>query len=136
MHMVIDVVSDIRDADMLVTAKNYFRRKPQKIRDAEDANLPIYVLRSNTPGQVRQLLHDISPAVSPGGMDSIKGAIDEAEQAVEQVKSGEPAIELSPQSSYIRRLQHLVADKYAMSSQSAGKEPNRRVKIYRTGSME
>jgi len=47
------------------------------------------------------------------------------------VKSGEESVELSPQSAYIRRLQHLIAERNALSSQSTGKDPNRRVRIYK-----
>ena len=63
--------------------------------------------------------------------DSLKVALGEAEEAVEQVKSGQEAVELSPQSAYIRRLQHLLAERNNLSSQSSGKDPNRRVRIYK-----
>jgi len=56
-----EIVNQLSDANLLVTSKNYYRRKPQKIRDAEAASLPIYVLKSNTPPQIRQLLNTISP---------------------------------------------------------------------------
>ena len=39
------------------------------------------------------------------------------------------AVELSPQVSYVRRLQHKVAERYNLSSRSRGKEPQRRVEI-------
>ncbi|MCJ7605462.1 MAG: single-stranded DNA-binding protein, partial [Dehalococcoidales bacterium] len=60
-----------------------------------------------------------------------RDAIEEAEQAVGQVGGGEEAVELSPQSSYIRRLQHLIAERNELSSQSQGRDPNRRVKIFK-----
>jgi hypothetical protein len=132
MNMVIDVVENPRDASLFVTSKNYYRRKPQKVRDAEAINLPIYVLKSNTPPQVKQMLHSIQPVVGRERQASFQGALAEAEEAVEQVISGdEGSVELSPKSAYIRRLQHLVAERNALSSQSTGKEPNRRVRIYK-----
>jgi predicted RNA-binding protein Jag len=39
------------------------------------------------------------------------------------------AIELAPQTSYIRRLQHQVAERYNLLSRSRGKEPHRHVEI-------
>ena len=131
MNLSLDIVDNLNDANLFVTSKNYYRRKPQKVRDAETANLPIYVLKSNTPPQIRQMLHNICPVVSPDKTDRFKFALDEAEAAVEQVKDGQEAIELSPQSAYIRRLQHLIAERNALSSQSTGKDPNRRVRILR-----
>jgi stage III sporulation protein SpoIIIAA len=126
-----DIVDSLNDANLLVTSKSHYRRKPQKVRDAETANLPIYVLRSNTPAQFRQLLNTIYPRADSEKADLFKLAIAEAEEAVAQVKGGQEAVELSPQSAYIRRLQHLLAERNALSSQSTGKDPNRRVRIYK-----
>lgn len=132
MNLSLDIVDNLQDANLFITSKNYYRRKPQRVRDAETANLPIYVLKSNTSPQIRQMLHNIYPMVSPDKRDSFQFALAEAEGAVEQVKSGQEAVELSPQSAYIRRLQHLIAERNALSSQSTGKDPNRRVRIYKS----
>ncbi|MBA7479699.1 hypothetical protein ES707_15135 [subsurface metagenome] len=131
MQLSLNIVDNLNEADLFITSKNYYRRKPQKVRDAEAANLPIYVLKSNTPPQIRQLLNDVYPAESTGKADSLTLALGEAESAVSQVKSGQEAVELSPQNAYIRRLQHLIAERNALSSQSLGKDPNRRVRIYK-----
>jgi len=131
MNLSLDIVNNLNDANLFITSKNYYRRKPQKVRDAEMANLPIYVLKSNTPPQIRQMLHNIYPMVSPDKADHFKLALGEAESAIEQVKSGQETVELSPQSAYIRRLQHLIAERNTLSSQSLGKDPGRRVRIYK-----
>ncbi|HLC23804.1 MAG TPA: R3H domain-containing nucleic acid-binding protein, partial [Dehalococcoidia bacterium] len=78
--------------------------------------------------QIRQFLKAIFPREKTG---VVRTALDEAEDAVAQVTDGEKEIELSPQSSYIRRLQHVLAERQGLSSRSEGKEPQRRVKIYR-----
>ncbi|MFC1908694.1 R3H domain-containing nucleic acid-binding protein [Chloroflexota bacterium] len=130
MHLSLEIVDNLNDASLLVTSKNYYRRKPQTVRDAEAARLPIYVLRSNAPSSIRQLLHTIYPSADTGRTDDFKHALGEAEEAVEQVKDGKETVELSPQSAYIRRLQHLIAERNALSSQSTGKDPNRRVRIF------
>ena len=127
----LELVNNLNEASLFVTSKKYFRQKPQKVRDAEAANMPIYVLRSNTPPQIRQLLNAIYPVEIPARESPFKLALEEAEEAVAQVKRGAETVELSPQSAYIRRLQHLIAERNALSSQSTGKEPNRRVRIFR-----
>jgi len=127
----LDIVNNLHDANLFITSKSYYRRKPQKVRDAEAANLPIYVLRSNPPPQIRQLLNTIYPIHSTDRADSINIALSEAQEAVNQVKNGQEGVELSPQSAYIRRLQHLIAERNELSSQSTGKEPGRRVRIYK-----
>jgi stage III sporulation protein SpoIIIAA len=131
MRLSLDIVNSLNDTNLFVTSKSYYRRKPQKVKDAEAANLPIYVLKSNTPAQIRQLLEAISPAEGGGKADRFKVALGEAEEAVTRVKGGQGAVELSPQSAYIRRLQHLIAERNSLSSQSTGKDPNRRVRIYK-----
>jgi hypothetical protein len=132
MQLTLNIVKNLAEARLFVTSKNYYRRKPQKIREAEEARLPIYVLRSNTPHQIRQLLGEIFPAAEGRARaSSIKAALVEAEEAVGQIKEGEESVELSPQSAYIRRLQHLIAERNQILSQSTGKDPNRRVRIYR-----
>ena len=53
----------------------------------------------------------------------------ETEDAVAKViEEGRP-IELPPANSYVRRVQHQIATRYNLESQSSGKEPNRRVRI-------
>ena len=132
LNLSLDIVENLREANLFVTSKNYYRRKPQKVRDAEVANLPIYVLKSNTPPQIKQMLQNIYPLAGPGKRDSFQVALAEAEAAVEQVKNGdEGEVELSPQSAYIRRLQHLIAERNELTSRSEGKDPNRRVRIYK-----
>jgi stage III sporulation protein SpoIIIAA len=131
MHLDIDVVNDLRDATMLVTSKNYYRRRPQKIRDAENADIPVYVLRGNTPQQIRQFLSTIYAVGENEKPSEFQTALVEAEQAVAQVKEGEEAVELSPQGAYIRRLQHLIAQRSDLNSHSTGRDPHRRVRIFK-----
>jgi len=131
MQLTLDIVNNLNDANLFITSKSYYRRKMQKVRDAEAANLPIYVLRSNTPHQVRQLLSELYPSEGVDKTSPLKLALSEAQEAVTKVKNGQEAVELSPQSAYIRRLQHLIAERNKLSSQSTGKEPQRRVRIYK-----
>ncbi|MGD9118129.1 MAG: R3H domain-containing nucleic acid-binding protein [Dehalococcoidia bacterium] len=125
-----EVVANLSEADLFVTSKAYYRRKPPKVCDAEALKLPIYVLRSNTPTQIRQFFDSVYPG-GGGRQNRLKIALSEAEEAVGRVRGGEGSIELSPQSAYIRRLQHLLAQRSQLASQSTGKDPNRRVRIYK-----
>jgi stage III sporulation protein SpoIIIAA len=149
------VVRDPRDADIVLTLKNYFRQRAQPIRDAEARGMPVYVLRSNTGVQMEQLLgtlfptrtHDERPVseISRPELEDVKGkasaaaddpllaAISEAEDAISSVIDGGPPVQLSPQMSRIRQVQHQLAERYALSSRSLGREPHRRVEISRDG---
>jgi stage III sporulation protein SpoIIIAA len=122
----LEFTTDLKKSNLLLTTKNYYRRKPQKIRDAEIAGIPIYAVKSNNLPQLRQCLDTI---YIPQKDNSISSAMGEAEKAVIQVKEGKGPVELSPQNAYIRRLQHLLAERHNLASHSLGKEPQRRVKI-------
>jgi len=134
MQLRLNTVMDLNEATLLVTSKKYFRQKPQRIRDAESKNLPIYVLRGSTPMQMRQLLasvYHVEDTAMIGHDNAAKSALEEAREAVEAIKNGQETVELSPQSAYIRRLQHLVAERNGLPSQSTGKDPNRRVRVFK-----
>jgi stage III sporulation protein SpoIIIAA len=55
------IVADLKQADIFLTTRSYYRRKPQKIRDAEALGIPIYVLRSNNAAQIKQCLDTLYP---------------------------------------------------------------------------
>jgi len=55
------IVADLRQADIFLTTRSYYRRKPQKIRDAEALGIPIYVLKSNNAAQMKHCLDALYP---------------------------------------------------------------------------
>jgi stage III sporulation protein SpoIIIAA len=55
------VIADLKQADIFLTTRSYYRRKAQKIRDAEALGIPIYVLKSNNATQMRQCLDALFP---------------------------------------------------------------------------
>jgi stage III sporulation protein SpoIIIAA len=115
------------EADVVITDRSYYRRKPQALREAESRGVPIYVLKSNTLLQMQQAL--ISLQGNAGRPDPVMDAMTEAEDAINAVMSQDRPMELTPQNAYIRRLQHELAQRFNLSSTSRGKEPQRRVRI-------
>jgi stage III sporulation protein SpoIIIAA len=55
------IVGDLKQADIFLTTRSYYRRKPQTIRDAEALGVPIYVLKSNNAAQMRHCLDALYP---------------------------------------------------------------------------
>ncbi len=130
----IKLLDNLDGADAMLTLRNYFRRKPQVLRDAEAMGVPVYVLKSHAALQIEQGLMAISTA--GGGGTPVLEALREAEEAAHHVLSnGEEGVDLSPRNAYIRRLQHQVAQRYNLQSRSTGKEPQRRVHIYADGAL-
>jgi DNA-binding NarL/FixJ family response regulator len=125
----IRIVSGLREATVFVTCKAYYRRKPQIVRDAELAGIPVYVLKNNTIGEMRQFLDSLYS--NRRRTDDVGVALKETEEAIAQVVNGTESIQLSPRSSYVRRLQHLMAERSNLASRSTGRDPQRRVEIFR-----
>ncbi|MFL5800979.1 MAG: R3H domain-containing nucleic acid-binding protein [Roseiflexaceae bacterium] len=140
LHVSATIVRDMNDATMVMTLKNYYRQGSHRMREAEERGVPIYVLRGNTITQMERQLADIfqiDPAADSqperdGRSTEEYEARLEAEQAVTQVLNGErQTVELTPRGNFIRRLQHQIAERYNVRSESHGREPHRRVKIFR-----
>ncbi|MHB1005168.1 MAG: R3H domain-containing nucleic acid-binding protein [Chloroflexota bacterium] len=125
----IEVTKDLAGADAVMTLRNYYRRKPAPIREAEARGLPVYVLKSNTVLNMQQSLASLLDLDVPP--DDVSEAITEAEDAIETVLNGQSPVEVLPQNAFVRRLQHQLAERYNISSRSRGKEPHRRVQFFR-----
>jgi hypothetical protein len=130
LNVPIQIVDDLNQADVVLTLKNYYRQQPQPIADAERRNIPIYVLRSNTVAQMEQCLVDIFHIPSDP-IDLFSEAMREAQQGIQQVLNGASDFELSPQSAAIRSQQHQLVRAANLVSHSYGREPYRRVRIFR-----
>jgi stage III sporulation protein SpoIIIAA len=128
----ITIEKDFRDAQVVVTLRSHFRKRQRAIVDAENRGTPVYVLRSNTITQMERFLSGLFN-LTPAGprAHNEEEALLQTQNAINTVLNGERWVELSPASSYIRRLQHQMSREANLYSYSYGKEPNRRVRIYR-----
>ena len=129
LHLPVAIVREVKDADVVMTLKNYYRKRPQPISKAEQRGVPIYVLRSNTVTQMESCLADIFELEAEVA-DPFAVAVHETQEAIQKVLSGARVVELSPQKAYIRRQQHQMARDASLISHSRGREPHRRVRIY------
>ncbi|HUY97914.1 MAG TPA: R3H domain-containing nucleic acid-binding protein [Verrucomicrobiae bacterium] len=116
----------VDDADMVLTLKNYYRRKDSPLRAAEAEGVPISVLRSNTVAQIRELLGRLYEVEAPDPTDA---ALREVRAAIERARLGE-VVELAPQNAYVRRLQHQLVEQHDLVARSTGKDPRRRLRVY------
>jgi stage III sporulation protein SpoIIIAA len=117
------------DADVVLTLKALERRQQTKLKQIASDNVPIYSIKTNTTTQIQSALRDF---FNLGSVDNEEVALREAEEAIYQVLLTSQSIELSPQTSYVRRTQHQLAERYRVQSRSTGLEPNRRVMIFKT----
>lgn len=130
--VVIETTSDVREAEGVITVRSYYRRKPPSLKEAEERNLPIYVVKSNTAFQLEQALLQFrgeDGGTKPPRRDPMADVFRDTEDAIARVMQEGRPIELAPANSYVRRIQHQIATRYNLDSRSSGKEPLRRVRI-------
>jgi stage III sporulation protein SpoIIIAA len=121
----VTVARDLEEADAVVTLRNYYKRKPAALRDAESHGVPIYVLKTNTILQMENMLASLFDLEA----DPQEAALRETAEAIGLVQASGRPVELTPQNAYVRRLQHQMAERNALMSRSRGSEPNRRVEL-------
>jgi stage III sporulation protein SpoIIIAA len=131
-NLPINIVSKIEETDYILTTKNFYRRRTKLLKDAELKGKPVYVLRRNAVAQIHQFFKSLVKINlwqnSNKGLDEV---VDEVEKAVSGLNEGNSYAELSPQSSYIRRVQHQMAEQYGLESSSNGVDPDRKVVLFK-----
>ena len=139
----VGIVNELRQASLVLTTKTHYRRGAQLVRSAEATGTPVYVLRKNTLPQVMDFLRTLAreqgipirgngrPREDSASKEVLDQAMLEAEEAAQRVLGGEFSVQLNPQRAYVRRLQHLLAQRFNLASTSRGREPERSVLIYR-----
>ncbi len=125
------IVRTPEEADVFVTQRRYYKERLQPIVEAEEKGMPIFVIKSNSEGQIEQFLSDLFSIrkLSTGAEEN--EALRQTVEAINLVQAGEKFIDLDPVDARIRRLQHNLAQRADLVSQSYGKEPNRYVRIFR-----
>ena len=127
------ISKDVKDSDVIIALKANYRKEPAKLQEGITRNLPTYVIKSNTYVQIESVLREIFRMPQEISEEDI--AVSQMEEAIEEIMNdtsgGLNSLELAPQNSFLRRLQHQIAENYKMVSESIGQEPNRRVRVSR-----
>jgi stage III sporulation protein SpoIIIAA len=127
----VQVCKNVDEADVLMTLRTYYRSRQTPIVDAESRGVPIFVLRANTINQMEQSLAEMFNLPQEGYAANYEAVTNQTESAIQAVLNGQRWADLPPASANIRRIQHEMARQAQLVSQSYGKEPNRRVRIFR-----
>ena len=127
------VVNNLEEADLLMTLRPYYRERQKVIVEAEEKGIPIYVLRSNTTAQIEYTLASMLKMEVKEQASNWEDVEEETISAIRSVLSGEVSwIDLSPADRSIRRIQQEMVEQANLVCQPFGKEPRRRLRIYRT----
>ncbi|MFN4180188.1 MAG: R3H domain-containing nucleic acid-binding protein [Armatimonadota bacterium] len=121
------LVNHPSDADFVLTLESHLRKHSHLRNLAQKGDKHVFTIRSNTYAQVERLLRLIF-GISRTPEEEL--AIKEAEAAARIVLQEKRPVELTPVGPNLRKLQHQVAERFHLPSESIGREPRRRVVIY------
>ena len=145
------VTKNVDDADVVLVLRSYAKNGGRIFEQAEARKVPIYVVKANTIPQIQKSMREVMHLDQGGGSGALTGplgkpkeldqlperlseeeaeALQEAQSAIETVLNRSEPAELNPRSPKIRRIQHLMAERYNLRSESYGEEPNRRLRIF------
>ena len=102
---------------------------------AKEYRVQIFYVKTNSMAQIQKVLKDaldIQPYDEPdakGYCDETEFALDEVKTAIKQVQDGAEFIELEPQNTQIRKLQHELVEQYGLQSTSIGEGDSRHLRI-------
>jgi stage III sporulation protein AA len=130
LHVPATIARNPKEADVVLTLKAQEKRQSRTLKELEEEGLEISILRSNTVSQMKAFLQQAFDLEDQQSGE--EAALHEAEQAVDRVMSFGKAVELAPQNSHVRRLQHLIIEQHGLGSQSRGEVPWRRVVVLPT----
>ncbi len=122
------VAPGLDEADLVLTVKSKARPGTKIMVAAQQHNLPVHVMKKNVSSQIVKFLKFYFKVGGPE--EAEETALREVAEAITKVRNSGRSLDLNPQNSYIRRLQHQRVDEAGMHSESVGDEPKRRLRIY------
>ncbi len=121
------IVSKPEDADVILTTKSSLKRSSAIEKYGRTHQIPVHTVKSSTFPQLSKFLRFFFRI---GDSSETEEAEDIVFSAIKKYKKTSIPIELPVANSFVRRFQHQLIFAQGFVSQSVGKEPNRRVKIY------
>lgn len=127
-----ELTKNIDDADIVIAHKNFAKGGNKILSIANDYRLPVYYVRSNSTSQVQKVLKEALGLKDDNRIvfhDETEEALDETKEAIQKVLENGEDIELSPQNTQIRKMQHELVEQHNLESVSIGDGQERHLKI-------
>ena len=131
----LEITRNVEDADIVIAHKNFAKGGAKILNTAKEYRVQIFYVKTNSMAQIQKVLKDALDVracdeVSPTGYcDETEIALDEVKAAIKQIQDGASVIELEPQNTQIRKLQHDLVEQYGLQSTSIGEGDNRHLRI-------
>lgn len=131
----VEITRNAEDADIVLAHKNFAKGGAKVLNVAKEYRAQIFYVKTNSMAQIQKVLKDaldIQPFDNPndtGYCDNTEKALDEAKDAIKRVMDGADVVELLPQDTQIRKLQHELVEQYGLQSTSIGEGQNRHLRV-------
>jgi|TARA_B110000902_G_scaffold266611_1_gene355087 stage III sporulation protein SpoIIIAA len=140
LNLPIIIQEQVQNADVILAFRTSVSQNKKLRHFAKLNRIEIHTIQNNTIHQITRVLrHMLKLSISkkilsktyPNSTVKELEALDEVRLAIERfVIPRSLAVELSPRSAFIRKLQHELVEYYQLNARSFGEEPFRRVRIF------
>ena len=137
LNLNVEIIRNVEDADIVIAHKNFAKGGAKILNTAKEYRVQIFYVKTNSMAQIQKVLKEALD-IQPGDVETLTGytddtekALDEVKAAIKQIADGADVIELAPQTSQIRKLQHELVDQYNMKSTSIGEGESRHLRIHK-----
>ncbi len=132
----VEITRNAEEADIVIAHKNFAKGGAKILNTAKEYRAQIFYVKTNSMAQIQKVLKDALD-IRPGDLseneseftDDTEKALDEVKMAAKQISEGATIIELNPQNTSIRKLQHELAEQYGLQSTSIGEGEKRHLRI-------
>lgn len=121
-----EIVKKLNEANIVLTTEIYRKKNPAALHAAEQMNLPIYSIQGNSLSEVKRFISNFGN----GKGKDLQTNLANVERLIEQVFFTELPVNLPPADIKIRKIEHQIAARYGLNSESFGEEPRRFVVVY------
>jgi stage III sporulation protein SpoIIIAA len=128
-----EITRNLDNADIVIAHKNFVKGGAKVLSTAEENRLQIFYVKTNSMAQIQKVIKEALDIAELNEKQSFydvtESALDEAKSAIEQVLAGAKDVELKPQSTQIRKLQHELVEQHNLESKSIGEGESRHLRI-------
>ncbi len=128
-----EITRNLDDADIVIAHKNFIKGGAKVLSTAEENRLQIFYIKTNSMAQIQKVIKEALDIAELNEhqtfYDITEKALDEAKKAIDKILAGATDVELTPQNTRIRKLQHELVEQHNLESKSIGEGTNRHLRI-------
>ena len=128
-----EITRNLDDADIVIAHKNFVKGGAKVLSTAEENRLQIFYVKTNSMAQIQKVIKNALDIADLNEhqtfYDKTEKALDEAKAAIDKVLAGAGDVELTPQNTQIRKLQHELVEQHNLESKSVGEGESRHLRI-------